>query len=251
MSKLEPITRRRWLQSAAAQTVLFSAVGSTWGSHLQRALAADRITPSASDALLVIDMQNCFAPGGSLAVKGGDAIVPLINQLGKRFANVVLTQDWHTADHVSFASQHPGKKPFETLSVAYGTQVLWPDHCVQGTAGAALVSGLDIPQAQLLLRKGYHKDVDSYSAFVEADHKTQTGLAGYLHDRKIKRVFLCGLATDYCVAWSALDARKLGFAASVIEDACRGIDLDHSLDKAWADMKKAQVGRLQSSDLLA
>jgi nicotinamidase/pyrazinamidase len=240
------IRRRAWLQGAAHVTFW-----SLLGTHLQRALAAEPITPSASDALIVIDMQNCFVPGGSLAVKDGDKIVPLINKLAKRFANVVLTQDWHTADHVSFASQHPGKKAFETLPLSYGVQVLWPDHCVQGTAGAALVPGLDIPHAQLVLRKGYHKDVDSYSAFLEADRKTQTGLAGYLHDRKIKRVFLCGLATDYCVAWSALDARKLGFQVSVIEDACRGIDLDHSLEKACQDMRKASVTRLQSSDFAA
>jgi nicotinamidase/pyrazinamidase len=209
------------------------------------------ITPGPSDALLVIDMQNCFVPGGSLAVKDGDKLVPLINQLAKRFANVVLTQDWHTPDHVSFASQHAGTKPFDTIKLAYGVQVLWPDHCVQGTAGAALVTGLEIPHAQLVLRKGYHKDVDSYSAFLEADRKTETGLAGYLHDRKIKRVFVCGLATDYCVAWSALDAHKLGFQVGVIEDACRGIDLNHSLEKAWQDMKKASVMRVQSSDFAA
>jgi nicotinamidase/pyrazinamidase len=237
-------SRREWLLGAAAHAIVWS----TLGTQLRRALAADLIIPGAADALLVIDVQNCFVPGGSLAVKDGDKIVPLINQLAKRFANVVLTQDWHTADHVSFASQHPGKKPFETLPMSYGVQVLWPDHCVQGTASAALAPGLDIPHAQLVLRKGYHKDVDSYSAFLEADRKTETGLAGYLHERKIKRLFLCGLATDYCVAWSALDARKFGFQANVIEDACRGIDLNHSLDKAWQDMKTAKVGRVQSSD---
>jgi nicotinamidase/pyrazinamidase len=242
-------TRRQWLLGAAAQAALWSTLG--LGTNLRRALAAEPITPTTSDALLVVDMQNCFVPGGSLAVKDGDKLVPLINQLAKQFANVVLTQDWHTADHVSFASQHPGKKPFETLQLPYGVQVLWPDHCVQGSAGAALVSGLDIPQAQLILRKGYHKDVDSYSAFLEADRKTETGLAGYLHDRKIKRLFMCGLATDYCVAWSALDARKLGFQVSVIEDACRGIDLNHSVDKAWEDMKKAKVARVQLADFAA
>ena len=203
-----------------------------------------------TDALLVIDLQNCFVPGGSLAVKDGAAIVPLVNNLAKAFANVVLTQDWHTPDHVSFASQHAGKKPFETVSLGYGTQVLWPEHCVQGTTGAALVPGLVVAHARLILRKGFHKEVDSYSAFLEADRKTQTGLAGYLRGAGIQRVFLAGLATDYCVAWSALDARKLGFQAAVIEDACRAIDLNGSLAKAWADLKKAGVLRIQSSDIL-
>jgi nicotinamidase/pyrazinamidase len=159
----------------------------------------------------------------------------------------VLTQDWHTPDHVSFASQHAGKKPFEAVSLPYGTQVLWPDHCVQGTPGANLVEGLSVPHARLVLRKGFHREVDSYSAFLEADRKTQTGLAGYLRGAGVKRVFVCGLATDYCVAWSALDARLLGFQAAVIEDASRGIDLNGSLAKAWADMKKAGVQRLTSS----
>ena len=205
--------------------------------------------PGATDALLVIDVQNCFIPGGSLAVKEGDAIVPVINKLAKAFANVVVTQDWHSADHVSFASQHQGKKPFETVKLKYGTQVLWPDHCVQGTDGAALHKDLSIPHAQLVIRKGFHKDTDSYSAFLEADRKTTTGLAGYLKARGIKRVYLAGLATDFCVAWSALDARKAGFQAGVIEDACRGIDLNGSLAKAWADMGKAGVKRLKSSEI--
>ena len=211
--------------------------------------AADK--PGATDALLVIDVQNCFIPGGSLAVKEGDAIVPVINKLSRSFANVVVTQDWHTADHVSFASQHPGKKPFETVKLKYGTQVLWPDHCVQGTEGAALHKDLSIPHAQLMIRKGFHKDTDSYSAFLEADRKTATGLAGYLKARGIKRVYLAGLATDFCVAWSALDARKAGFEAAVIEDACRGIDLNGSLAKAWADMGKAGVKRIKSADIAA
>ena len=207
--------------------------------------------PGAGDALLVIDVQNCFTPGGSLAVKDGDAVVPVINRLAKAFENVVVTQDWHTADHVSFASQHQGKKPFETVKLKYGTQVLWPDHCVQGTDGAALHKDLSIPHAQLVIRKGFHKDTDSYSAFMEADRKTSTGLAGYLKARGIKRVFLTGLATDFCVAWSALDARKAGFEAAVIEDACRGIDLNGSLAKAWADMARAGVKRLKAADIAA
>jgi nicotinamidase/pyrazinamidase len=219
-------------------------------SDMEQAAAATKIAPSASDALLVVDVQNCFVPGGSLAVTGGDTIVPLINRLARSFENVILTQDWHTPDHVSFASQHPGKKPFELTTLPYGSQVLWPDHCVQGTPGAELVKGLDVPHARLVLRKGFHKGVDSYSAFLEADKKTQTGLSGYLRTANIQRLFLCGLATDYCVAWSALDARKLGFDAAVIEDACRGIDLNGSLAKAWAEMKSAGVSRLGSSDIL-
>jgi nicotinamidase/pyrazinamidase len=208
-----------------------------------------KIALKPTDALLVIDVQNCFVPGGSLAVKDGAAIVPVINTVAKSFENVILTQDWHTADHVSFASQHAGKKPFETVALPYGSQVLWPDHCVQDTPGAALVAGLAIPHARLVIRKGFHRSVDSYSAFLEADRKTQTGLAGYLRGAGIQRVFVCGLATDYCVAWSALDAKKLGFRAAVIEDACRGIDLNGSLEKAWSDMKKAGVLRVQSSEL--
>lgn len=199
--------------------------------------------------LLVIDVQNSFVPGGSLAVPEGDAVVPLINRVARRFANVVLTQDWHPPGHISFASSHPGRKPFESIALPYGPQVLWPDHCVQGSAGAAFHPALDIPAAQLVIRKGYHRHCDSYSAFVEADGKTATGLAGYLRERGIARVFAAGLATDFCVAWSAIDARKAGFAASVIEDACRGIDTDGSLAAAWQRMSEAGVGRLGSSEL--
>jgi nicotinamidase/pyrazinamidase len=197
--------------------------------------------------LIVIDVQNCFVPGGSLAVKEGDQVVPLINRLAKSFKHV---EDWHTADHISFASQHPGKKPFETMQLSYGTQVLWPDHCVQGTEGAMLHKGLDIPHAELIIRKGYRREVDSYSAFLEADKKTPTGLGGYLKQRGLKRIFFAGLATDFCVAWSALDARAQGFEALVIEDACRGIDTQGSLAKAWAEMKAASVQRIQSTDLV-
>lgn len=213
--------------------------------------AAGKISLDKTSVLLVIDVQNCFLPGGSLAVKDGDQVVPVINNLAKKFANVVMTQDWHTPGHISFASSHPGKKPFETIDLAYGKQVLWPDHCVQGTDGANLSKDLAIPQAELILRKGYNKNVDSYSAFMEADGKTSTGLASYLKSRKLQRVFLAGLATDFCVAWSALDARKAGFDAYVIEDGCRGIDTEGSLAKAWADMAKAGVRRIQSSDLAA
>jgi nicotinamidase/pyrazinamidase len=211
--------------------------------------AAGKITPDKTSVLLVIDVQNCFLPGGSLAVKDGDKVVPIINDIAKKFPDVVMTQDWHTPGHVSFASSHAGKKPFETVDLKYGKQVLWPDHCVQGTDGAGLSKDLVIPQAELILRKGFNKDVDSYSAFTEADGKTTTGLAVYLKARKLQRVFLAGLATDFCVAWSALDARKAGFDTYVIEDACRGIDTQGSLAKAWTDMTKAGVQRIQSSDI--
>jgi len=213
--------------------------------------AAGKVTADRNSVLLVVDVQNCFLPGGSLAVKDGDKVVPVINALAKKFTHVVLTQDWHTPGHISFASTHTGKKPFETTDVAYGKQVLWPDHCVMGTDGAALSKDLAIPHAQLVLRKGYDKAVDSYSAFTEADGKTTTGLAGYLKARKLQRIFVAGLATDFCVAWSALDARKAGFETYVIEDACRGIDTQGSLAKAWSDMKKAGVKRIQSGDLTA
>jgi nicotinamidase/pyrazinamidase len=211
--------------------------------------AASMIKVDDGSALLVIDVQNCFLPGGSLAVKDGDQVIPVINRLAKGFANVILTQDWHTEGHTSFASAHPGKKPFETIDLAYGKQVLWPDHCVQGTDGAALSKDLAIPQAGLVIRKGYHRDVDSYSAFTEADGKTTTGLAAYLKARNLQRLFIAGLATDFCVAWTALDARKAGFDAFVVEDACRGIDTQGSLAKAWTDMDKAGVKRIKSSDI--
>ncbi|UGY06787.1 bifunctional nicotinamidase/pyrazinamidase [Bradyrhizobium quebecense] len=214
-----------------------------------RSLWAAAIKPDEGSALLVIDVQNCFLPGGSLAVKDGEQVVPVINKIAKSFANVVMTQDWHTPGHVSFASVHAGKKPFETIDLAYGKQVLWPDHCVQGTDGASLSKDLAIPQAELIIRKGFHKDVDSYSAFTEADGKTTTGLAAYLKARNVERVFVAGLATDFCVAWTALDARKAGFETYVVEDACRGIDTQGSLAKAWTDMDKAGVKRIQSSDI--
>ena len=211
--------------------------------------AAASIKIDDASALLVIDVQNCFLPGGSLAVKDGEQVVPVINRIAKGFTNVVMTQDWHTAGHVSFASAHAGKKPFEMIDLAYGKQMLWPDHCVQGTDGASLSKDLSIPQAELVIRKGYHKDVDSYSAFTEADGKTTTGLAAYLKARNLERLFIAGLATDFCVAWTALDARKAGFETYVVEDACRGIDNQGSMAKAWADMAKAGVKRIQSGDI--
>jgi nicotinamidase/pyrazinamidase len=231
---------------------LLIALGAAGGASalpwLPAALAQGRIKPGRGDALIVVDVQNCFVPGGSLAVTNGDQIVPLVNALAKRFANVILTQDWHTPGHISFASSHPGKKPFDMVDLPYGSQVLWPDHCVQGTEGAEIVKGVSIPHAQLVIRKGFNRNVDSYSAFIEADAKTRTGLDGYLKTRGVKNVYVCGLATDFCVAWTALDARKLGFGAAVIEDACRGIDTQGSLAKAWAQMKSAGVRRIQSKD---
>ena len=218
------------------------------GGFVSRAGAA-AIKPRADSALIVVDVQNCFVTGGTLPVNKGDEIVPIINALAKKFENVVITQDWHTPGHTSFASAHEGKKPFETIKLSYGTQVLWPDHCVQGTNDAALQKDLDLPNAQLVIRKGYHKDVDSYSAFKEADRKTDTGLAGYLKARGIKTVFVTGLATDFCVAWTALDARKAGFTVYVVEDACRGIDLKGSVAAAWKSMSAKGVKRIQSSDL--
>jgi nicotinamidase/pyrazinamidase len=213
------------------------------------ALWAASIKPDDASALLVIDVQNCFLPGGSLAVKDGEQVIAVINRIAKGFANVVMTQDWHTPGHVSFASVHSGKKPFETIDLPYGKQVLWPDHCVQGTDGASLSKELAIPQAELIIRKGFHKDVDSYSAFTEADGKTTTGLEAYLKARKVKRLFVAGLATDFCVAWTALDARKAGFETYVVEDGCRGIDTQGSMAKAWTDMAKAGVKRIQSGDI--
>src|SRR5689334_21620357 len=214
-----------------------------------RLSAAASIKPDDASALLVIDVQNCFLPGGSLAVKDGEQVVPVINKIAKSFTNVVMTQDWHTPGHISFASTHAGKKPFEVVDLAYGKQVLWPDHCVQGSEGAALSKDLAIPQAALIIRKGFHQEVDSYSAFTEADGKTTTGLAAYLKARNVARVFVAGLATDFCVAWTALDARKAGFETYVVEDACRGIDTQASLAKSWADMDQAGVKRIRSDDI--
>ena len=202
------------------------------------------------DVLVVVDMQYDFLPGGSLAVAGGDEIVPLINQLARRFRNVVLTQDWHPADHVSFASQHEGKQPFEMIELSYGSQVLWPDHCIWGSHGAQITSDLDIPHAQLIIRKGYDREIDSYSGFQEADRETVTGLAGYLNERDVDRLYVVGLATDFCVGWTAIDAAAGGFDITVIEDATRAIDNAGSLQRAWADMAEAGVGRVMSREIL-
>src|ERR1700675_496093 len=233
---------RRWILAGLGTTGIATGVSS-------RLRAATPVKPDEASALLVIDVQNCLLPGGSLADTEGEQVVPVINKIAKGFANVVMTQDWHTPGHISFASVHSGKKPFETVDLPYGKQVLWPDHCVQGTDGASLSKDLSIPQAELIIRKGFHKDVESYSAFTEADGKTTTGLAAYLKARNIKRLFVGGLATDFCVAWTALDGRKAAFETYVVEDACRGIDTQGSLAKAWTDMAKAGVKRIQSADI--
>jgi nicotinamidase/pyrazinamidase len=199
---------------------------------------------SMSDAcLILVDIQNDFMPGGALAVPKGDEIVPLVNRIAPRFHWVVAGQDWHPPGHTSFASVHPGEKPFETIRLSYGDQVLWPDHCVQGTEGAAFHGALSLAPAQLVVRKGYRREVDSYSVFVEADRKTPTGLSGWLREVGIRRLWFAGLATDFCVLWSTLDARAAGFEANVIEDACRAIDLNGSLDAAWREMSAAGVKR--------
>jgi nicotinamidase/pyrazinamidase len=191
-----------------------------------------RYTISDDDVLLVVDIQNDFCPGGALSVPRGDEVVPLVNALARRFRHVVLTQDWHPRRHQSFASSHPGHEPFSTVEVSYGSQVLWPDHCVQGTSGAQFHEDLAIPHAEMILRKGYHAAIDSYSAFYENDRTTPTGLSGYLRERGLKRVFLAGLATDFCVRYSAEDARRHGFTAVVLDEACRGIDIGGSMAAA-------------------
>ncbi|MGJ4951389.1 bifunctional nicotinamidase/pyrazinamidase [Bradyrhizobium sp. HKCCYLS20291] len=199
------------------------------------------------DVLLIIDVQNDFCPGGALAVADGDAVVPVINRLSARFEQVVLTQDWHPASHGSFASSHPGKAPFESIDLAYGPQTLWPDHCIQGTPGAAFHRDLATDKAQLIIRKGFRPGIDSYSAFFENDKTTPTGLSGYLRERGFRRVFLAGLATDFCVHYSAVDARRLGFAAVVIDNACRGIDLGGSM--AAAKAQGAEAGVIKIAEL--
>ena len=200
-------------------------------------------------ALVVVDVQNDFCPGGALEVPDGDAVVAVINAIAPRFPALVLTQDWHPPGHLSFASSHEGRAPFETTVLPYGEQVLWPDHCVQGTHGAAFHRDLDTDGADLVLRKGFRRAIDSYSAFYENDRSTPTGLAGYLRSRGVSRLLFAGLATDFCVAYSAIDGAREGFEVAVIEDACRGIDLEGSLDAAWEQMVDAKVARVPSSDL--
>ena len=208
-----------------------------------------QITPQ--DVLIVIDVQNDFCPGGALAVDDGHAVIPVINRIAPAFQHIILTQDWHSPAHASFAAAHPGKHPFEEVELRYGTQTLWPDHCVQGTPGAEFHPALHLPQAELILRKGFRPQIDSYSAFYENDWTTPTGLAGYLSERNLTRVFLAGLAYDFCVGYSALDARRLEIPALIIRDACRAIDLNGSVAKIESDFAAAGVELIDSGQILA
>ena len=199
------------------------------------------MTRDDSDILIIVDVQNDFCPGGALAVPRGDEIAPAVNRLAAEFAHVVLTQDWHPRGHASFASSHPDSQPFDMIDLSYGRQILWPDHCVQGTRGAAFHPALAVPHAELVLRKGFRAAIDSYSAFFENDRRTPTGLVGYLKERSLERITLCGLTTDFCVFYSTLDGRRAGFEVTVATDACRGINVDGSLDRAMRSMKEAGV----------
>lgn len=210
----------------------------------------ERIAMTDDDVLLIIDAQNDFCPSGALAVPRGNEIVPLVNRLARCFRHVLLTQDWHPRGHASFASSHPGRSPFQTIELAYGRQVLWPDHCVQGTRGAELHADLDVPHAELIVRKGCHAHIDSYSAFFENDRTTPTGLGGYLRERGLARVLLVGLAFDFCVRYSAEDAQRSGFAAVIIEDACRAIDIDGSVAATRASLAGAGVRCIDSAAIL-
>ena len=196
---------------------------------------------SEQDVLIVVDVQNDFCTDGALAVPDGEKVVPAVNRIAQKFKNVVLTQDWHPKDHVSFASNHANKRPYDTIELSYGSQVLWPDHCVQDTSGADFHKALHVPQASLVIRKGFHRDIDSYSALYENDRKTPTGLLGYLRERQLKTMFIAGLAFDFCVRYSAEDARKAGFEVAVIEDACRGIDLEGSMAAAHRSLKSLGI----------
>jgi nicotinamidase/pyrazinamidase len=235
------LTRRSALELAGA------AAAVTMVSHVASAQEARMMIDQSSDVLIVVDVQYDFMPGGLLAVpKGGEVVAP-INAMARKFRNVVFTQDWHPAGHISFATSHAGKKPFEVIDLPYGKQVLWPEHCVWDTQGAELSEDLDIPHSALTIRKGLDKAIDSYSGFVEADRRTKTGLAGYLAERGMKRAFVAGLATDFCVSWTALDARAAGLATVVVEDGCRGIDTQGSLARAWQAMADAGVTRAMSN----
>jgi nicotinamidase/pyrazinamidase len=203
------------------------------------------------DVFVVVDVQNDFCPGGALAVPRGDDIVPLVNELSRCFPHVVLTQDWHPPKHLSFASTHPNKRPFEMIDVVYGRQVLWPDHCVQGTQGAAFHPRLDITAAELVIRKGFRHEIDSYSAFFENDRQTPTGLGGYLRDRGFQRVYLAGLATDFCVRYSAEDAHRLGFTPVIVEDACRGIDTGGSMKEAQDSFRRFGIELTDATEFLS
>ena len=212
---------------------------------------AESMKIAADDVLIVIDVQNDFCPGGALAVADGDAVIPVIHRVAPLFQHIILTQDWHTPGHQSFASVHPGKEPYEQVRVSYGKQTLWPDHCVQGSRGAEFHPALHLPRTELVLRKGFRQEIDSYSAFFENDHATATGLAGYLRERDLKRAFFVGLAYDYCVGYSALDARRLGLRAVILRDACRAIDLNGSVKKIEAEFTKSGVQLADSGSLSA
>jgi nicotinamidase/pyrazinamidase len=209
------------------------------------------MTLTPHDALLIIDLQNDFCPGGALAVNGGHDIVALINTLSRKFDHVLLTQDWHPTRHISFASTHEGAQPYQTIAAPYGAQTLWPDHCLQGSEGAALHPALNLPHTELILRKGFRRDIDSYSAFLENDHETPTGLAGYLRERGLTRLFICGLAYDFCVRFSAIDGKQLGFDTLVIEDATRAVVLPGSVDATNEALARAEVPRIDSPAVLA
>jgi nicotinamidase/pyrazinamidase len=234
-------TRRRALEIAS--------VAAAAGLVANRAVAQSAVTKinQDTDVFIVVDVQYDFLPGGSLAVPKGDEVIKPINDLAERFKNVVMTQDWHPEGHISFASSHKGKKPFEVIDLPYGKQVLWPDHCIWESKGSEFSEQIEIPHNQLVIRKGYDPKIDSYSGFVEADRKTRTGLASYMTERGFKRAFVAGLATDFCVGWTAVDAKKAGFETIVIEDACRGIDAAGSLARALGDMDAAGVNRMDSS----
>jgi nicotinamidase/pyrazinamidase len=233
------------------QTIELASVAAAAGLVATRAVAqgqAFKINAD-TDVFIVVDVQNDFLPGGSLAVPKGDEVIKPINELADRFKHVVMTQDWHPEKHISFASEHKGKKPFDVIDLPYGKQVLWPDHCIWESKGAEFAELLDIPHNELVVRKGYDPKIDSYSGFVEADRKTRTGLAGYLKERGFTRAFVAGLATDFCVGWTALDAKSAGFETIVVEDACRGIDAGGSLAKAWGEMATAGVARTMSGNV--
>jgi nicotinamidase/pyrazinamidase len=220
------------------------------GEHLSGSAAQGvAMKIDAHDVLLVIDVQNDFCPGGALAVPRGDEVIAPIHRVAPRFEHIVLTQDWHPPNHFSFAASHPGKQPYDSVELTYGTQTLWPAHCVQGTRGAEFHTALELTQAELILHKGFRPQIDSYSAFYENDRTTPTGLAGYLKERGLTRVFLAGLAYDYCVGYSALDARRLGLPAFVLRDACRAIDLNGSVAAIEGEFAKAGVALIDSADL--
>ena len=212
---------------------------------------SQKIRVSSEDLLLIVDVQNDFCRGGALEVPNGSEVVPVINRLAGRFAHIGLTQDWHPRGHISFASSHSGKKPLETIELPYGEQILWPDHCIPGTKGAEFHPDLATTRGEVIIRKGFNPALDSYSALYENDHRTPTGLAGYLRSRGIRRFFMAGLATDFCVLYSALDACREGFSVHVIEEAVRGIDINDSVEKAWRAMNEAGAGRVREHDLFS